>query len=556
MRLGRTNKVFHRNVEGLVPLKNNDGKFITVQKNVLGARNISEVIESLNISTRLPFTVNACTKNFLIPYGLTTKDDTLTIHPMTVKDSNGDKIVVLNSIVKTVNGLFEEGNNKGCKDDSYEKWKQPIMNAERTPLGRCYQASGTMISYPYHMMDGILNTDNNSWIASTNSNWIFTSVNPFIIDSMILINTKVSHRTRYINIYTSENNSNLLINNYFCSPDADAQNYINIPSKDRVESNTINIETLSTFSGEEVGFNEIIINAKTRYIQQDSSYKVFVIANDDQSKIDVMVSCNDEPILPEGFTRYAYVEDIQTKQESKNLVVSYGNDLGFDDYTYPVTLTDYKYNTAVLQNTIKPIKFKDIKLKSIVKHTVYMSLDGKAYTRTQEYYKNASEFPENPVKGDVVALTKYADIEAYEFDGEKWVEFNDIPVGEVYRYNKKSLYIYQYPCNNNFYIKSVDNKVWMSEHLFTPASVFAIPHDLNIKNISEYKCDCIMVCVKAYGGYLPNEIVAETTLVPELTKDYISLTMNDENIKFRHKTSGEIIVAEDNCFKLVFRIWR
>lgn len=556
MRLGRTNKVFHRNVEGLVPLKDNGGKFITVQKNVLGTRNISEVIESLNISTRLPFTVNACAKNFLIPYGLTTMDDTLTIHPMTVKDSDGNKIEVLNSIVKTVNGLFEEGNNKGCKDDSYEKWKQPIMNAERTPLGRCYQASGTMISYPYYMMDGILNTDNNSWVASTNSNWVFTSVNPFIMDSMILINTKVSHRTRYINIYTSENSSNLLINNYFCSPDADAQNYINIPSKDRVESNTINIETLSTFSGEEVGFNEIIINAKTRYVQQDSSYKVFVIANDDQSKIDVMVSCNDEPILPEGFTRYAYVEDIQTKQESKNLVVSYGNDLGFDDYTYPVTLTNHKYESYVCQNRIKPIKFKDIKLKSIVKHTVYMSLYGNAYTRTQEYYKNASEFPENPVKGDVVALTKYADIEAYEFDGEKWVEFNDIPVGEVYRYNKKSLYIYQYPCNNNFYIKSVDNKVWISEHLFTPTSVFAIPHDLNITNVSDYKCDCIMVCVKANAGYLPGEMVAETYLLPTLTKDYIELTMTPERMMVRHKTSGETVTIGENCFKLVFRIWR
>lgn len=544
------NKVNHIYVEGLLPLEGNSGKFIGIKNNTLISQTRDELLYNLDISPFVSFCLNSCQDNFLSPYGFVAENDTISLYPLTIQDSSGKVILKLNEkITKSINGLFEEGNNKGCKDNSYIKWQQPLLNSENTDLGECKQTVGTNVEPAYKIMDGI---NNNYWLSSSPVSTVyFKSVIPFIIESIILVNTNVSNRTRNLNIKTD---TKTLISNYFCNADANAQNYINIEKENRTESQILNIETLSTFLGNEVGFNEIIINAKTRYIQQNTKYNVFLISDENQSKMDVLVSSSSEPILPEGYVYYAFIQEVKTKTQSQSFVSSLGNDLHFETTNFPAKITNDKNQTVILTD-INYIKFENSNSSNIIKYNIYIKLDGTAYARTQEYYKCRYDFPENPENGDVVSIIKNADLEAYEFNGEDWVEFNDVPVGEVYRYQNRTIFINQFPCNNNFYIKSIDNNIWSQEELYVSNRNYIYNHNLNIENIKEYKCDCSLICIETDNNYSVGDVaLVISPIIPFLTKNTIGLKIS--TISAIDKTLGTTINLSQNKWKLVFRIWR
>lgn len=560
------NKTSYKNIEGLIPLENNGGNYIGVKNNQLISKKPIEVLKDFNISSIIPFSINSCNENFIQSADLITENDKIIVKPMSIEDStNSITIELKETITKSINGLFEEGQNKGCKDNSYTKWNQPIMNTETMPLGHCYQTIGTMTTPAYLAMDGIYNSAQNSWTSSTvNSNWIFTSVIPFITESVVLVNTNTANRTRNLNIYADTENNDMLLNNYFCNGDALAQSYAYIPEENRIESDTLNITTLSTFTGTTVGFNEIIINAKTKYIQQGCTYKLYLITDESQEKIDVLLSSNMTPILPEGFKYFAYVMDISTNPNLISFENTYGNSIKFDT-SFPATITNCKYETVIL-NSINDIKFDDIKEDELAKYTIYLKLNGDSYARKQRFYKNRNTFPENPEIGSVVAITKEANVEAFEYNGEEWIEFNDVPVGEVYKFNNKIISINQFPCNNNFYIQSIENNVWISEPVepFKNRNI-VIPHNLDIEDISDYKFDCVLVCVNAEAGYLPGEMAMGTgtsctysTFTPYLTKDVIGINLfnADQGLYVINKSRGYAWSITLNHWKLLFRIWK
>lgn len=544
------NKVNHIYVEGLLPLEGNSGKFIGIKNNTLTAQSRDELLYNLDISPFVSFCLNSCEDNFLSPYGLVAENDSISIYPMTIQDSTGNVILNLTEkITKSINGLFEEGNNKGCKDNSYIKWQQPLLNSEITELGECKQTVGTNVEPAYQIMDGI---NNNYWLSSTPASTVyFKSIIPFIAESIILVNTNTSNRTRNLNISTD---TKTLVSNYFCNADANAQNYINIEKENRTESQILNIQTLSAFLGNEVGFNEIIINAKTRYIQQNTKYNVFLISNEDQTKMDILISSLSEPILPENYVYYAFIQEVKTKAQSKSFVSSLGNDLYFETTNFPAKITNAKNQTALLEN-INYIQFENVDSSNIIKYNIYLKLDGTAYARTQEYYKCYYEFPENPTEGDVISIIKNANIEAYEFNGTEWVEFNDVPVGEVYRYQNRTIFINQFPCNNNFYIKSIDNNIWSQEELYVSNRNYIYSHNLNIENIKEYKCDCSLICIENDNNYSVGDCALVTSpIIPFFNKTNIGLKIT--TISALDKSTGSVINLSQNKWKLVFRIWR
>lgn len=714
------NKVNHRYIEGLVPLEGNGNKFIGIKNNTLISQTKDDLLYNLNISPFISFCLNSCEDKFIAPYGFVAENKSISLSPITLKDSTGNiDLNLTKKITKSIEGLFEEGNNKGCKDNSYIKYQQPIMSSETSDLGTCKQIEGNEISPAWKAMNGVIsaapeepeyignwtqpiftsntatqngitytlvashgsdtavnafngdtttpdlcwwsnhgvtsesnlcwidlrsseklkltsvtivnenNTPENfkdgfvqvsndgvnwssvavlvgqnvasqsmtfninvtsgwliyrlvftssysqggvsiqeityrgtvnngkfndvdSWLSNTTSSkWNFDSTVPFIAESLVLVNTSVNNRTRNINISAGSNN---LVSNYFCNADSMAHNYINIDKDKRIESNNLSISTLSSFVGNTVGFNEVLINGKTRYIQQNSTYNVFLISNEDQSKMDILLSSLDTPILPEGYIYYAFIQKVKTTSNEKTFIPSLGNDIYFETSNFPAKITNCKNQTAELTN-INYIHFENNNSSEIIKYNVYIKLDGSAYVRQQEYHKCMYDFPLNPETGEVVSIIKNANIEAYEFDGTNWIEFDDVPVGEIYRLNNRTVSINQFPCNNNFYIKSIDNNIWVKEELYVPNRNYIYEHHLNIENIKEYKCDCILVCIRNDYDYTVGDCAIITSpITPFLSTTNIGLKIN--TISSTYKTTGIPINLSQNSWKLVFRIWR
>lgn len=702
------NLLKHEFVEGLVPLENNGGNFVCIKNNELISQNINDLRRDLNTSPKYQYSINSCPKNFIKPYGFVAENETITIQPTSVKDStNSVDIVLKEKIVKKINGLFEQGNLKGCKDDSYTSWKQPILNSDSNDLISCIQIEGTNKNPAYHLMDGIniitneyadwiqpkftaitlvqnfvnytvssshgtafiafngdkttkenawwsnhgnttdanpcwlvfhadrkllfdkvlikneiatannfksgfiqvsndninwinvgtligqntaglemtfpINTNGqgyyyyriyfngsfstagislqtiefqgkiqnnlntNSWISSTaTSNVKIESKIPVIISSVVLANTNEDNKTRNIQLSTD---TDVLVDNYFCNPDANAQNYINITSDKRKESKILNLKTLSAFFGNEVGFNEMNINAKTRYIQQDSDINIFMIASEDLTMVDIIASYLDEPILPENFVYYGLLQKVHTNNDSITVNSSLGNDIYFDLSEYPLTYTTSLTETI---NSLNEIHFGDD--NEFTKYYIYIK-DNQAIARKQNFYINVHNLPNNPIIGDVALISINAKLKMVEYDGNNWVDFNGIVIGEVYRENNKTIKIIQYPCNNNFYNKSVYNNIWKHEELYIGNQQYSINHNLYIENINDYNFDCLLQCIEADANYNIGDIaLLNNKLSYDITTN--NFNVNIENIQVVDKNSGELVDITKNKWKLIFRIWR
>lgn len=566
------NKTSYKNIEGLIPLQDNGGSFIGVKNNKLESKSFNDLIYSMNIHQIVPFSINGCSDNFIQPKGIIVNNNQIVITPMKVMDStNTVEISLTETIIKT-SDLFAEGNNQGCKDNSYTKWNRPNMSSENIPYGRCYQSQGTMASAPYLAMDGVGDSPLNNWLASTvNSTWIYTNPYPIVVESLYLHNTNVINRSRDIDIFINEDTNQLLVSNYFCSPDVYAINYINIPQENRKESNSIGILVKTAFAGTTVGFSEIEINAKTKYVQSDTIYNVFLIMNEDKTKVDVIISTDNIPSMPTSFENgfYAFIQQIKTHNIYNTFLPTQGYGLHFDTST-PLIITNAQNETQTI-NQLNDIEFNDTNLSDVILYNLYCTLQGQVYARTTKFYKNVPSLPTNPQNGDVAFLTSTsANGIAYEWNGEEWVIFNDVPLGEVYRLNNQTLSINQYPCNNNFYIQSIQNNLWKHEESLKLGFNYIIPHNLYMDDITDYKCDCILLCTQADAGYLPGETAMCPTLVfntsnnvknihPYLTKDYIGLMLGTADINgvwVVHKTRGYAWACATNCWKLVFRIWK
>lgn len=566
------NKTSYKNVEGLVPLQNNGGKFIGIKNNQLQAVSNMELLDAFNISQRVPFSKNACSNNFIKPYGIISSGNEITLYPMKLMDStNTVEINLTQTLTKNMN-LFAEGNNQGCKDNSYTKWQQPIMTGEYAPMGRCYQSQGTMTSAPYMAMDGIIDSPLNQWLASTiNSTWIYVNPNPIIVESLYLHNTNTINRSRDLDIFVNENIEDKILSDYVCSPDIYDVNYVNIPYENRKESTSIGILVKTAFAGTTVGFTEIEINAKTKYVQPKTYYNVFLIMNEDKTKVDFIISSDAKPIMPTGFENgfYAYVKQVQTDIIYTVFETSLGDGLVFD-LSRDLIITNCNNQTSIITNELPILKFNDTDLTKEIIYTVYCKMNGTVYDRTSKFYKNIDNLPVATEVGEVAFITsKYADGKAFEWNGESWVEFNDVPLCEVYRYNNKTIAINQFPCNNNFYINAIQNNVWIHKETLKLGYNYIIPHNLNIEDITDYKFDCQLLCVNADAGYMAGEMAMCPTrlfntsnniknIQPYLTKNYIGLMAGTVNAGFWvvHKTRGYAWDININKWQLVFRIWK
>ena len=272
--------------------------------------------------------LNSCSSPFIIPFGLIGESETITIDPMKVGN-----IELKDTITKSLRGLFQEGNNNGCKDETYSKWNQPIMDYYKTNLGECSQTSGTMINEAWKAMNGVFNAKEDGWKSEgSTTTWQFKSVIPFIIESIIFTNTDDEYKSKLITIQTD---TDTLRTDYYMNVDNLGKSYLLIEPSKRKESDTLNI--VSSNYNNKGGFNEVEINALTKYVQQDSAYNVFLIS--DGQKVDVLLSYDEKPILPEGFTEYEFVKTFYTAQDTIALEATYGDRLKFNTEEIPATIT-------------------------------------------------------------------------------------------------------------------------------------------------------------------------------------------------------------------------
>lgn len=551
-----SNKAKYENIEGLVPLKNNKNKFIGIKENKLFALSQDELADKINVSPLQSFSVNSRPKNLIKFGGLYAESKTISINPtaISISTDNGLKeINIKEKITKSINGLFEEGNNKGCKDDTFIDWKQPILTSSSSNLLRCIQTQGTQLEDAYHLFNGI-NEDN--WTSSTiNSEIVIDNIIPIKIDSMILINTNVNNRTKNINISL---NNNEIISNYICNSNADAHNYINISNNEEITKITLN--TSSTYSDNIVGFNKMLINAKTRYIQQNTVYHAFIIVSEDLSKIDVLLSSLMNPILPNGFKYFVYYDDIKTKNDNIEFVESYGKYLEFNYDNFAMKITNDNNETIEISNTNSQINIPSkLENNKLYVYNIFVKLNGEIYILNNTYYKGLYDFPQNPNEDDIVSIIKNSQIKAYQYKNNNWIEFNDVPLGIIYFYNNKIINYELYPCNNNFYIKNIDNNIWIEEVNYQSNESYKIKHNLYIDNLTDYKCDCRAICIHENNGYKVDE---EANLYSHSDTSYLNPSLSNEEIYlyigqlFAYDNNDNTFKLENNKWKLVFRIWR
>lgn len=570
------NKAKYTRIIGMLDPHGNAKNFIGMKDGALTTMTQWDFIETVDIGQRVPFSINSCSNDFIKPYGVYAYNNTITVNPLELEDSSGQVVLSLKETISKTTALFAEGNNNGCKDGSYGRWHQPRMTSETTPYGRCYYSTGATPSadqMPWKASDGILDNTANEWlVTSTNVDWIFTDTEPFIVETLYLHNTEIENRSRDVDIFVNANINNKVLENYFCNPDAYATSVVNIPKENRVESTSIGVLVKTAFSGTTVGFNEIEIRAKTKYVQPDTFYNVFLIGNEDLSKIDVIISENQAPMMPTGFENgyYALISHVQTDPIYKTFRTSLSNGVEFNMSERPLTITNCLGETAVINGDLDVLTFDDEDLINEKIYTIYCKMTGEVYATTAKFYKNVKALPTVGNAGEVAFVTgENAEGKAYQHNGTTWVEFEDVPLGQVYRHNNQTDRIVQFPCNNNFLLKCLDNEVWIHKESIQANYNYVIPHGLNIENTYEYHCDCQLLCINADGGYLPGEFAMCPMVVfsasdnvkdaqPYLTTEYIGLHSGSVGQGFGtiDKTTGDFIQLAENCWNIVFRIWK
>ena len=443
--------------------------------------------------------LNSCSSPFIIPFGLIGESETITIDPMKVGN-----IELKETITKSLRGLFQEGNNNGCKDETYSKWNQPIMDYYETNLGECSQTSGIMINEAWKAMNGVFNAKEDGWKSEgLTTTWQFKSVIPFIIESIIFTNTDDEYKSKLITIQTD---SDTLRADYYMNVDNLGKSYLLIEPSKRKESDTLNI--VSSNYNNKGGFNEVEINALTKYVQQDSSYNVFLIS--DGQKVDVLLSYDEKPILPEGFTEYEFVKTVYTAQDAIALEATYGDRLKFNTEEMPATITKDSQHYV-----ISDIDDIVIDSEDAGKYYIYLSTDGQAY------YDNTQR--------------------------------DDIKIGEIFVKNHNIVKLIQYPCNYNGEYAYTNATLKLFEEDAISNYSYQIEHGLG--DTSNWHLEALLKCFKEDNSYSKGD----TTWLPEgnipsLNDSFITLNTND--LTTINKYNGSSQSLAEHSWKIIFRLFK
>lgn len=443
--------------------------------------------------------LNSCASPFIIPYGLVGESETITIDPMTIGN-----ITLKTPLTKSLRGLFQEGNNNGCKDESYGKWEQPLMESPSNNLGECLQINGTVVNQAWKAMNGIFNAKDDGWKSQgAVTTWQFKSVNPFILQSIVFTNTDDDYKSKLLTVRTDRD---VLRRDYYMNVDNLGKSYLDIEEKNRKESNTLNID--STNYNNKGGFNEVEINALTKYVQQDSEYYVFLIKGGE--KVDLLLSYNDEPILPEGFTEYEYVKSIRTAKDKIALVATYGDKIQFNTDEMPVTITK-----DGVTKSFRGIDTLTIDNNDVGKYYIYLKMDETAY------YSNE--------------------------------ETDDIKVGEIFVKNHNIVSLTQYPCNYNGQYAYTNATLKLFEEDAVSNYTYQIEHGLS--DTSNYTVDAYLKCFKADNGYVKGDIYHYPSLLQSSLTDTF-IIMETDDLKTINKFNGQEKLLGEHCWKIVFRLVR
>ena len=480
-----------RNVDDMISPENNAGRYIGMQNNRPLA--ISDIRKTFNILYTMDNCLNQCQRNFIETAGFVAGGKTFTVEPNTY-----DEITLTEPIVKTIDGLFERGNNNGCKDNSYATWNQPVLSDVETDLGKCSQTLGTNVQPAYWAMNGIFNDADDGWKSSTEiSQWTFEAKIPFIVGSIVFTNTTDAYKTRLLTVTTS---NKVLYREYYVNVDNVGKSYITIDSKLRDESNILNIKTLKSFYNQGVGFNEIVINGFTRYIQQNDTYNVFVI-EDEEGNVDVLVSSYDEPELPEGFIKYAFVKKIRTEYDKIELSPVYGDRINFHTEEYPIVITkngNVEYITEIDQLVVDWYDNEPT--------IYYVSVDSNGHTEASTTKPSDIILAEiTCYKGNIVSVNQYA--------------CND---NGLFRYNERTL-------------RTISEKPISNYH-----------YDIETDLTGIVSVECVLKCLKINNGYAVGDVIP-TSLTPTLNNNHIILNTQDIYIQ------SKFFVPNPNYSHIIFQ---
>lgn len=209
---------------------------------------------------------------------------------------------------------------------------------------------------------------------------------------------------------------------------------------------------------------------------------------------------------------------------------------------------------------------------------LYLKNDGTTYGLSNLIYRQPNE-PSEPKENDVWFNNKNEVLRIYQYKDNKWIDFNDVYLGNINLINGLIQSFHENPYNDNGTTKNSDC-VWSSELTLSDEAtsfdgdVFIIPnlissvyHNLNIQDTTKYKAECYLKCISEDLGYQMGEIAQGAVIplnetlyaepIPYLTKNTIGIWNSNLSNGWRiiHRYSGAMVGITDTAkWKLVFKI--
>lgn len=288
--------------------ENNENKFIRVnsQGSDIEYVDMTKIVNNIGVRN----TVNGLT-------GLITSSDEeyITIDVGSVISDDGTVLMELKQpLTKTPNKIFEEGNNNGsCYEFGGDNWEQPIMTSSSTPYGQVFADVEQTDREAWRAMD-LYTSEGNGWLANTtDANWYYTTPEPLYITAIDFYGSESSLNNRPKDVDIIIGNK---IKKSFIAPNENVV-HVHIDIDNPEWSTTLGLHFKSSY-GEAVGMKHIVITALyPTYISKNTDYEIYLISNDDCSKVDILTTYQKAFSLPDGFTKKAKIGSYRSNNQNK-----------------------------------------------------------------------------------------------------------------------------------------------------------------------------------------------------------------------------------------------
>lgn len=232
-------------------------------------------------------------------------EDYITINNGSIMSDDGLVLMELKQpLTKNLGKAFYEGNHQGsCYEFGGDDWTQPIMTSYNTPYGQVIAEEEQTEREAWRAMDEYT-SEGNGWLADkVDVKWSYQTPEPLYVQSIDFYGQEsyLDNRPKDIDIIVGGK-----YKQSFIAPNENIV-HVHVDIENPEWSNVFTLHFKSSY-GRAVGMKHIVINALyPTYISKNTDYEMYLISNDDASKVDLITSYNKSFTLPEGYTKKAKI---------------------------------------------------------------------------------------------------------------------------------------------------------------------------------------------------------------------------------------------------------